>query len=252
MKRLLGTILASSALFAGSAAALFAQALCFDEYGRGYEIVGNPDFSTTTNPLSYMVEPDPSSYLEPGPNVLVYYLPNDCLPVIDGDVALVDPNSGGAVSHLIRFLNSEGAVVFYAKDGTHSLADKGYIPASPNAVQINWQGQSATGWKPISGQPGFCSRVRPMWEIYSGYTIYSQLPVPASGANGPLTITRVSPNLLLSWPTNLPGCSLYQNPDLAGTNWVAVTNTVGVANGQNKVLIPGPLSGAGFFRLQVP
>jgi probable HAF family extracellular repeat protein len=66
-----------------------------------------------------------------------------------------------------------------------------------------------------------------------------------------LFFNRSATNLVLSWFTNSPALlSLYQNSALTQSNWVAVTNTPTVTNGQNQVVIRGPLVGNRFYRLQ--
>ena len=56
---------------------------------------------------------------------------------------------------------------------------------------------------------------------------------------------------IISWFTNAPiPFLLLQNTDLGTTNWVAVTNSITVTNGQNQVVIPNPLVGHCFYRLQ--
>lgn len=52
----------------------------------------------------------------------------------------------------------------------------------------------------------------------------------------------------LAWPAVFAGFSLQQNPDLASTNWVAVTNDVTVVGDENTLLSPPPTTR--FYRLR--
>jgi len=254
MKRLIKMLFTSLTLLAWSATSSWAQALSFDENGNGYEIVRNFDYSLTTNRLPYAVEPDPSYDAGTGPLVLVYSLPADCLPVVNGDVAFADTNSSGGVSHLVRFLNPGTVAIFYANDGTHSLADLGYIPPtlSTNAVTISDRWPSATSWNPMRGQPGFSNESAPVWGLPFGYTFFTESSVPV-GSNGTLFITYSPPDVIVTWPTNLTNFVLCQNTYLSHSGWATVTNTPDVLpNGQYQVRISGPLSGTKFFRLRSP
>jgi len=59
-------------------------------------------------------------------------------------------------------------------------------------------------------------------------------------------------NLVLSWPSSPPGgFVLQQNSDLTTTNWLTVTNTPAIANGQNQVFLV-PVTGNEFYRLKYP
>lgn len=48
----------------------------------------------------------------------------------------------------------------------------------------------------------------------------------------------VNGNFIVSWPTNAWGFSLEQSPILPATNWVAVTNSASITNGNNQVVLP--------------
>jgi probable HAF family extracellular repeat protein len=65
-----------------------------------------------------------------------------------------------------------------------------------------------------------------------------------------LSISPSDSDVVISWPTNTINFSLFQNSDLSTTNWTSVTNTVIVTNGQNQVVVPGPLIGNCLYRLQ--
>ncbi|HWX19298.1 MAG TPA: HAF repeat-containing protein [Candidatus Binatia bacterium] len=55
--------------------------------------------------------------------------------------------------------------------------------------------------------------------------------------------------LLISWPTNASGCALYQSPNAASTNWLPMTNTPTVTNGQYQIGISDLSAGQQFYRL---
>jgi hypothetical protein len=79
----------------------------------------------------------------------------------------------------------------------------------------------------------------------SSQTFQVMLPTAALG------ITVSGPNLVLSWPSPPGGFMLQKNSDLATTNWMTVTNTPTLTNGQNRVnLLPAP--GNLFYRLDYP
>jgi len=66
-----------------------------------------------------------------------------------------------------------------------------------------------------------------------------------------LGLAHSGTNVVLSWPSPPGGFALQRNSDLTTTNWVTVTNTATIANGQNQVI----LSLAGniqFYRLKYP
>jgi len=55
----------------------------------------------------------------------------------------------------------------------------------------------------------------------------------------------------ISWPAAIGGYALQQNSSLTTTNWVNVTNTVNLVNGQNQVIVPENSSNS-FYRLILP
>ncbi len=59
------------------------------------------------------------------------------------------------------------------------------------------------------------------------------------------------PSAILSWAVQSNTVTLWQNPDLATTNWTTVTNSVTVVNSENHVVIC-PVAGSRFFRLSSP
>ncbi len=67
-----------------------------------------------------------------------------------------------------------------------------------------------------------------------------------------LLVSRTDVNTtLISWDVSLAGFVLQENSDLNTTNWLAVTNTVVVANGTNQVSVT-PLINNRFYRLFHP
>jgi hypothetical protein len=64
-----------------------------------------------------------------------------------------------------------------------------------------------------------------------------------------LTIEWVSQSsVLLAWPAPSNGFMLQQNTNLTTTNWVAVTNSPVVVNGEKQVTV-SPLVGSRYYRL---
>ena len=58
-------------------------------------------------------------------------------------------------------------------------------------------------------------------------------------------------NPVLSWASPPGGFGLQRNCDLTTTNWLTVTNTPTVTNGQNQVTLSSP-TGNRFYRLELP
>jgi hypothetical protein len=54
---------------------------------------------------------------------------------------------------------------------------------------------------------------------------------------------------VISWSSSLVNWALQQNAGLDMANWVGVTNTVNLVDGQNRVVIP-KTAGKAFFRLK--
>jgi hypothetical protein len=215
-----------------------ADGIHVDELGNGYEVVGlDADTGTIiTNNLISNMDFDPSLGVT-SRLVLVYDLiGTDYQGATNGDVALVDVNFGGTVSHVLRFWN--GQLIFYARDGNALPADSG-LPTSlsSNMVQIANLGPAGTAWFPKSGnQPGFVGGYTSSTTPPEKYTFTSLFPFLANPQN-PLAITQSGGNVLLSWPTNLSnvGYGLFANDSLATTNWTPVTTTPGATNGLSEV-----------------
>jgi len=80
----------------------------------------------------------------------------------------------------------------------------------------------------------------------------NQLTVLSAAALPEPVLTVAGTNVFAAWTTNLTaGFSLQSNTNLAGTNWVAVTNVVSVVSGTNWVVLPASV-GNRFFRLSHP
>lgn len=74
---------------------------------------------------------------------------------------------------------------------------------------------------------------------------YGTIPEPPS-----LRITPAgNQTVLIAWPTNATGFVLQENPVLASTNWVTVTNQ-SVVHGSEKQVTVSASEGAAFYRLQ--
>jgi hypothetical protein len=220
------------------------------ENGTGYVVTGAAQVYFT-NELSGTMMPDPSGGIHGRP-VLVFdtYSFPDNVPHT-GDVALVDVNNGGTITHLLRFYTDFGFgyLIFYANDGSHSLADVG-LPTWSNAVQLNNQGPAGTSWNPQQGQPGCCGgpSTQPVGSP-QGYVFFSQFPASAGSVTGLLTIATSPSGVTLSWPAALTNYSLYASSNLATGNWAAITNAPTTTNTSKQVTLP-PTSNVQVFRLQ--
>jgi fibronectin type 3 domain-containing protein len=67
----------------------------------------------------------------------------------------------------------------------------------------------------------------------------------------PISAALAGNSVTLTWPTNQPGLILQQSSNLAGANWVAVTNVVSTVNGTYRVAVPLSSTNT-FFSLGVP
>ena len=66
----------------------------------------------------------------------------------------------------------------------------------------------------------------------------------------PAAIHSAAGNFLISWPDAAPGFTLQQNPNLAASNWVNVTNAAILTNNLNQVAIPAATNM--YYRLALP
>lgn len=57
--------------------------------------------------------------------------------------------------------------------------------------------------------------------------------------------------VVLSWPATFTDFTLQQNSTFNSADWVNVTNTTTVVNGQNQVIVSPPV-GTQFYRLKYP
>ncbi|HEU6449693.1 MAG TPA: choice-of-anchor R domain-containing protein [Verrucomicrobiae bacterium] len=67
----------------------------------------------------------------------------------------------------------------------------------------------------------------------------------------PVNASVSAGNLAIAWPSNQFNWVVQENTNLAGTNWVAVTNAVNYVSGQNQLTLPHT-NGSAFFRLALP
>ena len=230
------------------AACLETYQYSFDEHGNGsvrhyFTDPGSGSCTSIVSQLAYHVGTDPSGGIT-NRLVLVYSTGGF---TDKGDVALLSTNSAGSnvVYHMLRFYGAN-QVIFYAADNSGSMADVG-IPSSGSQLQLSDHMGGSTGYHPASGQPGYS---------FAPYDVqYTFLTERASPAfilsTNRLSIAKdESGGIFVSWSTNASNFVLYGSANLFGApNWTPVTNTPVVADGQNTVLFPAPLSGNRFFRL---
>jgi hypothetical protein len=112
---------------------------------------------------------------------------------------------------------------FYAEATLHSSSQN---QMSTNSPALNWYaiGTAPDGSKLVMTED-------------------SSQPAPV------LTITHSGNVVIVSWPSLFTGFVLQQNNDLTATNWIDVTNAVGVVGEQNQVIMP-PTSSNNFYRLK--
>lgn len=66
-----------------------------------------------------------------------------------------------------------------------------------------------------------------------------------------LNLSLANGNVVISWPTNVPGFILQRNIDLSANEWINVTNVPAVLNSKYEVVLPQSTSGQ-IFRLMYP
>lgn len=145
----------------GEARAQFAVTITFDENGHG-TFTNTTGFNST---LLFALQPDPG----PGglAGALTYDLQNPP-GLVAGDLIMLEPGGGGAISDIIRFNPNEvgagggtGALVFYSDnvDGKDSLADIGFPTAlyanNLTVTEVGPEGNNGFTYTPTAGQPGF-------------------------------------------------------------------------------------------------
>ena len=127
-------------------------------------------------------------------------------------------------------VNSDGAIYTSINSGSAWQLEL-------NIPGLEWDGvaSSADGTKLVAGSIGALSTVGSLYTWH--YPIlHSQLS---------------DTNFAISWTTNQTGFGLQQNSDLNTPNWVTVTNSVTLGNGQYQLNLPRSGS-KGFFRLSAP
>ncbi|MGB7748181.1 MAG: hypothetical protein WBN75_12940 [Verrucomicrobiia bacterium] len=92
--------------------------------------------------------------------------------------------------------------------------------------------------------------------LQGGTNIFSltDLASPIFEVSVPLPVLNIASsgtNLALFWPSFPADFGLQQNTNLATTNWMTVTNTMTLTNGQNQVTLSSP-TGNRFYRLEHP
>jgi hypothetical protein len=79
----------------------------------------------------------------------------------------------------------------------------------------------------------------------NGYELFVQEVIP-QGSPG----LGIAPKMALTWPASGAIWQLEQRSDLNSTNWFPVTNTPGVIDGQNTILVPPAAHPQQFYRLR--
>jgi PEP-CTERM motif-containing protein len=189
MKSSIKILFAIGCAYAIATASSSAQLYTFDENGNS----SGPSSAPPISPGA--LQPDPSGGL--AVPVLVYNL---ALPVITGDVVLLEPGNpatGGQYSDVVRFWNPTGAnatqIIFYsdvsATDPANDLADTG-LPQLINPVFINEvgpEGNNGALYTPAPGGPGSVAGA-----VGLQYNIISDVPEPSA-----LALAALAGGLLL-------------------------------------------------------
>jgi photosystem II stability/assembly factor-like uncharacterized protein len=134
-------------------------------------------------------------------------------------------------------------------DGTKLIVGGAYSGGSPIYASSN----SGTTWAPTDAPQVWwnCVASSADGNTFYGATWYGNGIYMAQAAPTPpmLNLQLTASQLLIAWPASATGIGLYQNSNLATTNWVPVTNIPEVINSQNQVTLPVG-NGNNFYRLQ--
>jgi hypothetical protein len=186
-----------------------------------------------------------SNYLASGSSVLVSSADASHL-FLYGSGMLVSTNwgvnwqSAGQPNGAMQMASSSDAKKLVA---LYSISSVGNVYVSTD-FGTTWTASYApvTAWRAI----GLSADGTRMVAVHNSFSdgIYVWQP-PALG------VTNAAGSLVFSWPTNGTAFSLQANPDLATTNWAAVTNLPTITNSQQQVIV-SPSESRGFFRLMSP
>jgi hypothetical protein len=158
----------------------FSQTISIDENGNG-----TFNDNGTSRPLDYGIG-DPG--IDPvGLPTLFYYLP---FPVVQGDVAVLEPSTTTELSDVLRFINDPAGinasrVYVYsdidAIDPAKDLADVGLPPLGSDVIRVFETGLeggiNGATWQPLPGEPGYGTTpgIAPLT-----YKFISDVPEPAT------------------------------------------------------------------------
>ena len=134
------------------------------------------------------------------------------------------------------------------------------LPAFAQSYSIDWYtidgggGTSTGGVYSVSGTIGQHDAGGPMtggnYSLTGGFWALFAVQTPGAPL---LRIFLTSTNTaVVAWPAPSTGFNLQANVVVNNTNWVAVTNTVNVVDGENRVIIAPATTGNRFFRLFKP
>ena len=136
---------------------------------------------------------------------------------------------------LFRSLASPLAGGATSGDGVYTNGTTATVTATPNAGYrfVNWTENGAV----VSTATSYS-----FTNIVNRSLVATFIPAPA------LSVMNQGASLVLSWPTNFPGYTLQQNPDLNPANWTPATEPVSMVGAHYQALIQ-TINGPRFFRL---
>jgi hypothetical protein len=167
-------------------------------------------------------------------------------------------------SNAVEFGYFDGTTTITADFGKTHLVVKFSPVLSGNylPIQLAFTNSAFSSLSPVSdnfpygGSGGLLSGNVISLNWMGGYVTNGQILEAVFGVNlpsaPPLSIQLTPTNtVVLSWPATSTDFTLQQNSTFNPADWVNVTNTTAVANGQNQVIVSRPV-GTQFYRLKYP
>lgn len=200
-------------------------------------------FDVSANPSWGIIHEYPFLGTLPNYDEMIYTLVFGDTPIV-GQAVAVPPQAPGIFTNLLLATFTNGVPASALTNFSAS------IQWGDDSITAGTIISNTTGWKQVFGSHNYTnSGAFPMT-----VTIQSSLGVTAIISNTITVMPSLSPmvsgtNLAIAWPGWAFAYGLQSSTNLAGTNWVAVTNSAALSGFQNAV--SNPLSAnQSFFRLR--